>query len=464
MTLFCALASNFLFASGHDSQRCTELIALAVMAIVVLARAKRNHVIPGSTPTITLLTGFFVLGLASATAALSLRHAAYEWSVLLMLLVMVFAIATELTHERVHLASLLHLIGIACGLYSLRIVLMYAAALASGFQPDWSVIAVGFSNLRHLNHTQTALLPLIILLVMNAPKDGMWRKTWFLLAAFWWSLLFVTEARASIIALAASCTAAFALRRSHARKFIFTMGLTASFGVILYGMLFILLPEMAGLSPISTPLNVLDRTAANPSSNRNILWKFAWELIMAHPLLGIGPQHFAHDAAGLHTGAHPHNWPLQIAAEWGIPALLCLLGAIFLGARALVRSGARLTSNDLPNQQMLVTMLVACMAIFVDGLFSGGIVMPQSQLAIALVLGMACAWVRVQAAEQQDESTPSRAKRTAMSIVVATGLCGLLWSVMPDILHFLHSGKPTSGEHIGLPGMLWPRMWEDGNF
>ena len=381
-----------------------------------------------------------------------------------MLLVVVFTIAKEVEQARINISRVFYWIGIVSLLYSLRVLIMYAAALASGFQPDWSVLTVGFSNLRHLNHTQTALLPLIIVLVVQAPKDTIWRKTWFILAAFWWALLFVTEARASILALIFACAIVFALRRSHARKFIITMGLTALGGVVMYGVIFILVPEMAGLSPIGTPLNVLDRTAANPSSNRNILWTFALKLVMAHPWSGIGPQHFAHDAANLNTGAHPHNWLLQIAVEWGIPALLCLLGAVFLGARALMRSGAQLAPSDLPNQQILVTLQVACTAIFVDGLFSGVIVMPQSQLAIALVLGLAVAWVRMQGADQQGNFRPSQAKHVVTSVFVAAGLCGLIWSVAPDLIRFACTGTPTSGQHIGVPGMLWPRMWEDGYF
>jgi putative inorganic carbon (HCO3(-)) transporter len=460
-----ALASNFLFVAGHDLQRCIEVVMLCLVAIIVLGRAALGQklVIPSSVSG--LLLTFFALGLISAATAFSLRHAVYEWSSLLLLLILVVAIATELAREGKRLPRLLHWIGIACGLYTLKLIIMYAAALASGFQVDLHTLAVGFSNGRFLNHAQTALMPLIVLLYLRAPLAGRWRKAWFVLAAFWWALLFVCESRATILALVAGCAAAVALRRAHARSFVLAMAWTALTGTVLYALLFILLPVLAGLQPISMPLNVVARTAADPTSARNLLWKLAWELIASHPWLGVGPQHYAHEGASLYTAAHPHNWVLQIAAEWGIPALLCLIGVIFVGARALVRSGARVAKDDRSNQQILVTLLVACTAIFVDGLVSGVIVMPQSQLAIAIVLGIACAWVRLQAGHvPHAKPIPSALTRTVFAALVISGLFGLIWSVAPDIAARARGDVLTPAELAVNPTKHWPRMWEAGFF
>lgn len=460
-----ALAANFMFVSGHDLQRCVEIVTLCIIATMALARALSGHRSMLPAPISALLLAFFMLGLVSTAAAFSLRHAVYEWSSLLLLFVLVFAIASELKREVDRLPRLLHWIGIVCGLYSLKLFIMYAAALASGFQVDLHTLAIGFSNGRFLNHAQTALMPLIVLLYLQAPLAGRWRKAWFVLAAFWWALLFVCESRATIIALAAGCAAALALRRAHARPFMAAMAWTALAGIVLYALLFILLPVLAGLQPISMPLNVVARTAADPTSARNLLWKLAWELIASHPLLGVGPQHYAHEGASLYTAAHPHNWVLQIAAEWGIPALLCLIGIIFVGMRSLVRSGARLDEGDRANQMILVTLLVACTAIFVDGLVSGVIVMPQSRLAIALVLGIACAWVRLQGGHVPPaRPIPSALTRTVFAVLVMSGLCGLIWSVAPDIAARARGDVLTPAELAVNPTKHWPRMWEAGFF
>jgi O-antigen ligase len=49
--------------------------------------------------------------------------------------------------------------------------------------------------------------------------------------------------------------------------------------------------------------------------SRWTLWRISMEAALAHPLLGIGPMHFAYVDNG--EGAHPHNFWLQLAAEWG---------------------------------------------------------------------------------------------------------------------------------------------------
>jgi len=465
LILFVALTTNFLVAAGHDLQRCVEIAALCVMSMVVLARIGAGQLPTVPKVGMALLMTFFALGLVSSLAAYSLRHAIYEWTCLLLLLTMAFSLASELSQDASRLPKLLHWVGIACGLYSLRVLVMYGAALASGFQPDWSVVGVGFSNPRFLNHTQTSLLPLIVFLFLKAPQDSGWRKAWFALTAFWWALLFVTEARATVLALSMGCAIAVLLRRAQAREFIVAMAWTALAGLIVYALGFILLPLLCGLQPIGLPANVVERTVANPSSDRFYLWNLAIKLIASHPWLGVGPQHFAHEGATLYKGAHPHDWVLQIAAEWGIPALLCLAGAIYMGARTLVRCGARLATTDVINQQIFVTLMVSCTAVFVDTLLSGVLVMPQSQLAAVLVLGIACAWVRLQdGTTLQRQPNQSPLKRALLGGLVVTGLCGLIWSVAPNFVQHAQNGDLTPAELAANPEQHWPRMWEAGYF
>jgi O-antigen ligase len=464
LLVIAAMAAGFLWSSGHDDQRCVELGLLALLVPFIVMRCDAADTIAGMNPAARLCLGaFFAIGAISSLNAWSPAHAVYEWSMLLLLLLAAASLATGLGRAGGSgLMAVLQCAGAVGALYSLRVVLLYAASLSAGHQLDMQALGVGFSNIRFFNHVQTVLLPLIVLLHLQAPKRSVLRWAWFALAAFWWALLFVSEARASILALGAGCAMVLVVRRAHARSFLKAMALTALAGGIVYVLGFILLPMLAGLRPFDAASNVLQRTAADPTSRRSLLWLLSFDLIAAHPLLGAGPQHFAHYGATLSWGAHPHNFVLQIGAEWGLPALLCLLGAIGIGLRGLVRSGDRIAASDQGGQQILAVLLATGAAILVDGLFSGVVVMPESQMAIVLYLGWAAGWVR-----SLSNTAAPRSSATLRWLIAGLALAaaaGLALAVAPSIVgHALH--EPLTPAELAVnPKTHWPRLWVAGYF
>ena len=464
LALAGGLLLNFLVAERHDDQRCVELAVLLLVAVAVALRGRGAALAATSTKVQLFLLGFFTLGLVSALSAWSLRHALYEWSSMLLLAVLAFAVATEIARSGVDgLQRVLRCVGAACLLYSLRVLITYGTALAGGFQLDMHALAVGFSNARFLNHTQTALLPLIVLLCLQERPGTALRRTWFALASFWWALLYVSEARATWLALAAGCVLTLLVRRRHAYGFFKTMGLAALGGCLIYGAMFILLPMLGGLHAFGSVANVVERTASDPASGRMLLWRRALHLIAQHPWLGAGPQHFAHYGAELRIGAHPHDWVMQITSEWGVPALLCVLCLLGLGMRALLRTGTRIAPADRDKQQMLVVFVAALTAILVDGLFSGVFVMPQSRLAIALVVGCAIGWVRT----VEGAAGPGRAPAVArggVALAAVAAACVLAWAVAPSLAAHATHAPPSPAEQAANPGTHWPRIWETGYF
>jgi O-antigen ligase len=464
LLVVAALAAGFLWAADHDDQRCVELVLLALLVPFMAARRHLADQIAWTSATARRCLGVFLaLGAVSALSAFSLRHAIYEWSMLLLLMLTAALLAAQLA--RMGSAGLLMVqrCVVAVGLlYSLRILLIYAAALGSGVMLDVQLLSAGFSNYRFFNHVQTALLPLVVLLYLQAPKQSAWRWASFALAAFWWAFLFLTEARASILALGAGCVFAFAIGRGATRSFLKAMLLTALAGVLVYVLVFVLLPTLCGLAPYSAATNVVQRTVADPTSRRNLLWQLSFRLIAAHPWLGVGPHHFAHEGATLSWGAHPHNYVLQVGAEWGLPALLCLLVAIGIGMLGLVRSGKRIAPDDVADQQTLAVMLAAGAAILIDGLFSGVIVMPQSQMAIVLYLGCAAGWVRsLDTHPSPQAGTGLRWLSAGLSVIA---LCGLAYAVAPSMLDHATHAPLTPAERAANPAMRWPRIWEAGYF
>jgi len=464
MLVAAAMAVGLLWSSGHDDQRCVQLVLLASLFPFMLAPAGTASQIAWlSWPARYSLGAFFALGAVSALNAFSLRHAIYEWSMLLVLLLAAALLAAELARAgTAGLQTVLRSVLVIGILYTVRIAIWYGATLATGLKLHPYDLAIGFSNIRFFNHVQTVLLPLAVLVCMQAPKGSLWRRSAFVLAACWWAFLFVTQARASVLGLGAGCVFAFVVRRGHARSFLKAMALTALAGVAVYVLVFMLLPMLAGLKAFSSAADVVQRTAADPTSRRNLLWALSLKLIAAHPWLGVGPHHFAHEGATLSWGAHPHNFIMQIGTEWGLPALLCLLAGIGIGMRALVRSSGRLAQGDLSNQQTGAVMLATGAAILVDGLFSGVIVMPQSQMAIVLYLGCAAGWVR-----SLDKSLAPRAStplRLLSPVLATLALCGLAYALAPSVGAHASHADLTPAEKAVNPSTRWPRIWEAGYF
>lgn len=460
-----ALAINFLWADGHDRQRCVELAILLPALAIALARGSVAHALQ-AVPTAVrrCALGFLSLGALSTVFAYSPRHAMNEWSMFVLLGIAGAVVAHECARlSRADGRRLMLALAWVCGAYALRQLLVYAAHLAVASPLGFVDITVGFSQYRFLNHAQTALMPLLILLAVPVPDASRARRiACFALASFWWSVLFFVQARASLLGLLAGAVAVAWVRRRHALPFLKTMALTALCGLGLYVVLFIAVPVLAGMPPFSLPGSVIARSAADPASGRQFMWKLAIEQIARHPLLGIGPQHFAHVGADIGWAAHPHDWVLQIAVEWGIPALLCFTGILALGVRGLLRAGKAFPADDGNSQACCAAALTVLVGVVVDSLFSGVLVMPQSQLTLVLVFGMAAGWTRGRTADVLPVSVPVRATG---AVLLATALCAMLVTVAPDVVRKWNDGPMTAQElERNKTYIYWPRLWSAGYF
>jgi hypothetical protein len=107
-------------------------------------------------------------------------------------------------------------------------------------------------------------------------------------------------------------------------------------------------------------------------------------------------------------------------------------------------------------------MLAAGAAILTDGLFSGVIVMPQSQMAIVLYLGCAAGWVRSLDTSPAPRAGTSLRWLSAGLAVIA--LCGLAYAVAPSVADHATHAPLTPAELAVNPNFHWPRIWEAGYF
>jgi putative inorganic carbon (HCO3(-)) transporter len=465
LLLSAVIGFSYFLQQGHDDQRLLQLGLFAVFGISVLfSRRNRVGMIPSPQGVLPwFAAAFFMLGAISSVVAMSPRHAFLEVAIFLMLFLLALCIAGEIAGDS---ARYIPLVLKACAfgslLYAIKIVVIYGTALSLGAQAGVDDFAPAFSNYRFLNHAQTISLPLLVLLCLLNQSGPRAKWGYLALTAFCWTLLFVTSGRGTFVGLLAGTAGALLMRRRHARAFCKTMLVTALAGMAIYALFFTLIPVAIGLEPFGLLGEVAHRTAANPTSLRGPLWMRAIDLIGAHPWLGVGPLHYAHSAIDGQLPAHPHDFILQIGAEWGLPALLCLLAAIGLWMRRLVLTASHIAADDHVNQNMLAAWIATGLAILVDGLVSGSIVMPVSQLWIALYIGCASGWVMsIESSHRLRLQRRPGLRRDVAAVLMLLALAAVAIGIGPDM-----GGRGSLGVAVQKTdhGQNNPRIWLDGYF
>jgi O-antigen ligase len=458
--LIAVLCTNFLSRNGHDEQRIHEIaFLLAAGLVLVFARTTALTAFFDASRGGRALALFFACGAISATMAHTPAYAGVEVALFVLLLAVALAIADQVQRRGIPLIrTALQAIACVAVLHAVRIVVNYCASFALGTQLEPIDFAPGFTNYRFFNHTQTVLLPLLVLLYCITLHTSRLRHLWLALVSLWWFCIFATTGRGSLIGLAAGAVFAAVVLRRAAAAYLKAFVVTFACGIAMYVLFLVIIPVLAGHASFGAIEYAIERSKNDPASARFYIWGNALDLVRQHPWFGVGPMHFAHDAARFAMGAHPHDWVAQIGAEWGLPALLLLGFALLAGLRALVHTRARMSSIE-NGDVVLPALLTSGAAVLVDGLVSGLIVMPQSQLAIAMYLGLAIAWVRMNA------PAPPRvagvAMRCANALVLLAALSCLAGGVYADVALVTKDGTPNAAMN---PGLRWPRLWERGFF
>ena len=272
-------------------------------------------------------------------------------------------------------------------------------------------------------------------------------------------MLFATVGRGTLVGIAVAAIIVTITFRGAALPMMRTLAIAAAAGAVYFVLLFFVLPLTVGVAPSAHA----DFYGARDGSvqARLMLWGIALDHIQSAPWLGIGPMHYAHHPTG--DASHPHNIYLQVAAEFGIPFLLSILVLVLLAARrfsTLIR-----VCRD-PEQRLCgMGLYLACIAIAIDGLFSGNFVMPVSQVWIAFTLGWTLSWMRDQGVSFSKQApiavSTSKGWRLLMVMMLALPLW-LVVDIWPEATH-LDSYLNDTMNRFPSPTMN-PRFWLHGWF
>jgi O-antigen ligase len=344
--------------------------------------------------------------------------------------------------------------GIIAFAYTAGVVANIGSSIILGVPLGRDTFLVGFSNSRFPAQLQALTLPLLPL-ALALLRHPLAKAGLSLVFALWWMCVIGSGSRTAWLALA---TAAILMAGIGAagRHWLSVQVRFAIAGAALYVGLFIALPVWLG---VPAQLEVGRLGDVNSIAARVELARIALSMVTDHPCLGVGPMHFAYVDNGY--GAHPHNFWLQLGAEWGLPVLGLVAAACIVLYRRVARAAWRARHDA--DAGLLSACLLAALTVWIVGTqFDGYMVVPTSQVASAIVLMLCVALTRQESPVQAPEQPGPLARVLRFVPLVLCLSATLVLATMP----FTTFGQPTEREARwrteNPTAAFWPRFWQQG--
>ncbi|MBY8944480.1 O-antigen ligase family protein [Pseudomonas sp. SH10-3B] len=433
---------------GHDLQRGMQ-IAIGFCAVLygLSVTSTEPWVDRPTAWGVTLVVG---LGVLSSVLAHQPLWALTEVALFVSCGAIALAFALLRRHGGESLDRVLILIVVLLCLIK-SVQYLYAGALvftsgARALDPDG--LMSGFSNKRFYGQFQTFTLPLLALPLLIPNLSRALRGTVFALLCVWWLIAISGGTRGTWLGMGMAGVV-LAVLGPGGRRWLGWQLAAVLVGLLLYWLIFTGLADYLGAELSS---GASDRLTTSLSGRGPIWWQ-AWNMLVERPWLGFGPMHFADIANKI--AAHPHQAILQWASEWGVPSALCVAVLAWRGGWATL---AVLRERALSAERvdlLRLCLFAALVGALVQSMVDGVIVMPNSQVWLALVVG----WLMALHVSR----TPARvALPLAWNLwkalsVLAVGL--LVFVAMRDVPHLQQAQQQYLD---GNGSYLQPRFWAQG--
>ncbi len=458
--LWTSLAEPFPDLGTWNGKRLLQLwllLSLALVPLLILsARISIDQALARLGWRASL--GFLTVLLLGLISSLRLDHPGYPLADVAMLFLLglgclsmaISRMRQGPRFERVAL-GLLALTGI--GVYFFELVAV-AAYMSAGSQYSYLESLIRFGHPRLYNHVQTWTLPILALLPVIFPGRRSLRWLTPVLIGMQWQIIITTGARGSILSLVTAMVIVAVLAPRARAGWLKPQLIGLLVGLLLYG-------AMAGFFKTAQPeqSDFVGSSVGRPlatTSGRTYLWELAIEDAMAHPLLGAGPAMYACDSP-YPVASSPHSFPLQIVAEWGIPAFL-LLGTIVVLLMLGLLKRLRAMDDATPGGENLTVacLSISILAACIHACVSGIPIAPPSQVAGMLILGWYWGLPGLHGRQGPRAVKPA-------GIATAVFLAGLLAS--SGLLGFAYSELKAIQYRTAYAidyGVAAPRFWWDG--
>jgi putative inorganic carbon (HCO3(-)) transporter len=433
---------------GHDLQRVMQ-IAIGFCAVLygISVKPTEPWVDRQTALGLSIIVG---LGVTSSLLAHQPLWALTEVALFVSCAAIALAFASLRRHGGEPLdRALLLIVVLLCLIKTFQYLYAGVLAFASGgptLNPD--LLLSSFSNKRFYGQFQTLTLPLLALPLLLPTVSRSLRGMAFALLCAWWLIAISGGTRGTWLGMGVAGMV-LALLGPWGRRWLGWQLAAMLGGLWVYWLLFTVLATYLG---IETSNDASERLTTSLSGRGPIWWQ-GWQMVAERPWLGFGPMHFA-DIANK-VAAHPHQAVLQWASEWGVLSTLCvavLAGRSGWATVAVLRERARSSERaDLLRLCLFAALVGALTQSMVDGV----LVMPNSQVWLALVVGWLMALHRWR--------TPATATWplawTVWKVLSVLAIALLVHVALRDVPHI----KQAQRQYLDATGSyLQPRFWAQG--
>ena len=452
--LICSVHFRF-FPEGnwHDQQRIMQLLFCVFISGVALFFVFRSSEKDGSgiykKKNVSLFLCFSLIGLLSVSFSQYWKNALLEWALVCVLFMIAAYIAKVRANDHggfdwwavtsINAVFVLYLVGATA-----RYLVM-----VSGSPVIIADLLDGFSNLRFFGQYLTFSLPFLVLMVFNA-SSRIAKIAGFSVLSLGWMLCIASGTRGSWLALGLATIIIYFFNRKPARLWVKYQVFGCISGLLAYLVFFSYLPSAFSLE--TTLQNRLSNITS--LSLREVIWERALVMISESPFLGAGPMHFA--AYNNSVGAHPHNSLLQIAAEWGLPAMILVLVVAMYALSKWVPS-IRKNMGVSFHSMVDIALFAAVMAAMIQSLVDGVIVMPYSQVLLIFIGGWA--WGKYRSANPvTSENNFDVGKKPVYVLLFLAG--GMFFYCLPQMTQLVEQQEAFKLKHQ--TSYFNPRFWLQG--
>jgi len=442
----------------YDAKR---ILQFGLLLILFLVPALNRHIraefglalsgVPGWAGATLLMV--FCWGIISALInAQSLMHALNSLSEVALLSALVLGIFVVAACRRIAVRwfdrvaiALLALTGLAVGLQDLVGV---AATHFEGVEFNFHTTLIYFSYPRFYNQVQSWMVPALLALPLLFARSRLASIMCFMVLGLQWYIILATGARGSFAGISAAIVFALIFLPPIRYRLLKWQAWGLALGVLVY-VLVLFSIEAGGPDGATGPdsesvqhsafresdqragggrlrggeSSFFKQSMGRPmghTSGRTWMSSIALSDVHSHPLLGIGPMNYA--CSSPYSFGHPHNFPLQLAAEWGTPVVLAacviFLTLLWQGCRGIRQDELRGTEDKVIAGLLITAVLAAALHACLRGVM----VMPASQVTGLLISGML---LGLYPAASADNPAPALQWGFIPGLLLAVGLLGL---------------------------------------